>query len=48
MKISHNRQKSYANQRKKPLEFTVGDHVFFRVRITYQECKDELSRKSYS
>jgi len=41
MKISHNRQKSYANQRKKPLEFMVGDHVFLRVSVT------KSVRKSY-
>ena len=28
---AHSRQKSYANHMRRPLEFQVGDHVFFRV-----------------
>ncbi|XP_016173011.1 uncharacterized protein LOC107615466 [Arachis ipaensis] len=28
------RQKSYADQRRKPLEFEVGEHVFLRVTLT--------------
>ena len=31
MKSSLSRRKSYANQRRKPLEFVAGDHVFMRV-----------------
>jgi len=31
MKTSHSRQKSYSNQRRKPLKFVARDHVFFRV-----------------
>ena len=31
MKSSHNSQKSYAYQRRKPLKFAVGYHVFTRV-----------------
>jgi len=31
MKASQSRQKSYADQRKKPLEFAVGGHVCMRV-----------------
>ena len=28
---AQNKQKSYANHRRRPLEFQVGDHVFLRV-----------------
>jgi len=31
LKTSLSRQKSYADQRRRPLEFSVGDHVFLRV-----------------
>jgi RNase H-like domain found in reverse transcriptase/Reverse transcriptase (RNA-dependent DNA polymerase)/Retroviral aspartyl protease/Integrase zinc binding domain/Retrotransposon gag protein len=31
---AQSRQKSYADQRRRPLEFTVGDHVFLRVSPT--------------
>lgn len=31
MKASHSRQKSYHYKRRKDLEFSAGDHVFFRV-----------------
>ena len=31
MKASRDRQKSYADKRKKPLEFKVGDHVLLKV-----------------
>ena len=31
MKIAQDRQKSYADKRRKPLEFQEGDHVFLRV-----------------
>ncbi|XP_017407708.1 uncharacterized protein LOC108320705 [Vigna angularis] len=34
MRASQNRQKSYADRRRKPLEFAVGDHVFLRVTPT--------------
>lgn len=34
MKTSHNRWKSYADRRRKPLEFQEGDHVFLRVTPT--------------
>ncbi|XP_014511617.1 uncharacterized protein LOC106770315 [Vigna radiata var. radiata] len=34
MRASQSRQKSYADQRQKPLEFVVGDHVFLRVTLT--------------
>ena len=28
---AQSRQKSYANRRRRPLEFEVGDHVFLKV-----------------
>ena len=31
MKAAQDRQRSYANTRRRPLEFDVGDHVFFKV-----------------
>ncbi|GKD07882.1 hypothetical protein Tco_1187567, partial [Tanacetum coccineum] len=31
LKIARDRQKSYADQRRKPLEFSVGDHVLLKV-----------------
>jgi len=34
MKASQSRQKSYADQRRRPLEFAVGDHVFLRITPT--------------
>src|ERR1044072_1820870 len=34
MKISQSRQKSYADNRRKDLEFQAGDHVFLRVTQT--------------
>jgi len=34
MKAAQNRQKSYADRRRRPLEFRVGDHVFLRVSPT--------------
>lgn len=34
MKTSHKRWKSYANRRRKPLEFQEGDNVFLRVTPT--------------
>ena len=29
--MAHNRQKSYADKRRRPLVFEVGDHVFLKV-----------------
>ena len=29
--MAHSRQKSYADVRRRPLEFKVGDHVFLKV-----------------
>ena len=34
MKASQSRQKSYADQRRRPLEFESGDHVFLRITPT--------------
>jgi len=34
MRVTHSRQKSYADKRRRPLEFEVGDHVFLRVTPT--------------
>lgn len=34
MKTSHGRQKSYADNRRRELEFAPGDHVFLRVTST--------------
>ncbi|GJS15827.1 zinc finger, CCHC-type containing protein [Tanacetum coccineum] len=31
LKVAHDRQKSYANKCRKPLEFSVGDHVLLKV-----------------
>nr|GFB90415.1 putative reverse transcriptase domain-containing protein [Tanacetum cinerariifolium] len=31
LKVTHDRQKSYATKRRKPLEFYVGDYVLFKV-----------------
>jgi len=31
LKTSLSKQKSYADQRRRPLEFFAGEHVFFRV-----------------
>ncbi|GKF67085.1 hypothetical protein Tco_0193602 [Tanacetum coccineum] len=31
LKAAHDRQKSYAKNHRKPLEFSVGDHVLFKV-----------------
>ena len=34
MKAAQDRYKSYADKRRKPLEFKVGDHVFLKVSLT--------------
>ena len=34
MKIAKNRQKNFADTRRRPLEFQVGDHVFLKVSPT--------------
>jgi hypothetical protein len=45
MKISQDRQKSYADKRRKPLEFEEGDHVFLRVTPTTSVGRAIKSRK---
>ncbi|XP_068483188.1 uncharacterized protein [Phaseolus vulgaris] len=45
MKASQSRQKSYADQRRKPLEFAAGDHVFMRVTPTKGVGRAIKSRK---
>jgi len=35
MQTSHSRQKAYADRRRTPLEFAVGDHVFLLCFIAY-------------
>jgi hypothetical protein len=32
MKITHDRQKSYADLKRTPREFKIGDHVYLQVR----------------
>ncbi|GJZ89131.1 putative reverse transcriptase domain-containing protein [Tanacetum coccineum] len=46
IQAAHDRQKSYTDIRRKPLEFQVGDKVFAKVRtIAYRlELPDQLSR----
>ena len=34
MKVAQDRYKSYADQKRRPLEFQVGDHVFLKVSPT--------------
>ena len=34
LKAAQSRQKSYADKRRKPLQFEVGDHVYLRVSRT--------------
>jgi len=45
MQASQNRQKSHANQRRRPLEFAVGDHVFLRITPTTGVGRAIRSRK---
>jgi len=33
LKVAQDRQKSYADNRRRPLEFAVGDHVFLKVSL---------------
>jgi hypothetical protein len=32
LKVAHNRQKSYADQKRTPREFKMGDHVYLRIK----------------
>ena len=45
MRASQSRQKSYVDQRRRPLEFAVGDHVFLRITPTTGVGKAIRSRK---
>jgi len=45
MQASQSRQKVYADRRKRPLEFAVGDHVFLRVTRTTGVGRALRSRK---
>jgi len=45
MKASQSRQKSYVDQRRRPLEFVVGDHVFLRITLTTGLGRAIRSRK---
>src|ERR1044072_9445661 len=45
MKTSQSRQKSYADNRRKDLEFEVGDHVFLRVTPTTSVGRAIKSKK---
>nr|GFA88957.1 putative reverse transcriptase domain-containing protein [Tanacetum cinerariifolium] len=46
MQASHDRQKSYADLKRKPMEFQVGDKVLERIRdVAYKlDLPKELSR----
>jgi len=45
MKASQSRHKSYADQRRRPLEFVAGDHVFLRITPTTGVGRAIRSRK---
>ena len=45
MQASQSRQKAYANRRRRPLEFAIGDHVFLRVTRTTGMGRVLRSRK---
>jgi len=45
METSQSRQKSYADQRRRPLEFAAGDHVFLRITHTTGVGRTIRSRK---
>ena len=45
MLASQSRQKAYADRRRRPLEFEVGDHVFLRVTQTTGVGRALRSRK---
>ena len=45
MKTSQSRQKSYADQRRRPLEFSTGDHVFLKETPTTGVGRAIFSRK---
>jgi len=45
MRVTQSRQKSYADKRRRPLEFEAGDHVFLRVTPTVGIGRALKSRK---
>jgi len=45
IQASQSRQKAYADRRTRPLEFTVGDHVFLKVTRTTGVGRALRSRK---
>jgi len=45
MLASQSRKKAYVDRRRRPLEFTAGDHVFLRVTQTTGVGRDLRSRK---
>ncbi|KAK2451447.1 hypothetical protein QL285_010502 [Trifolium repens] len=45
MKVTQDRQKSYADKRRRPLEFEAGDHVFLRVTPTTSVGRALKARK---
>jgi len=45
MKTSQDRQKSYYDKRRKPLEFEEGDHVFLKVTLVIGVGRALKSRK---
>ncbi|XP_074559179.1 uncharacterized protein LOC141815134 [Curcuma longa] len=45
MSEAQNRQKSYVDQRQRPLEFSTGDHVFLRVSPTKGVKRFDIRRK---
>jgi len=47
MQASQSRQKAYADRKRRPLEFEVGDHVFLRVTRTIGVGRALRSRKLF-
>ena len=45
MKAAQDRQKSYADRRRRDLEFVVGDHVWLKVMPIKGVRRFEISRK---
>ncbi|GJY59527.1 putative reverse transcriptase domain-containing protein [Tanacetum coccineum] len=45
LKAMHDSQKSYADKRRKPLEFSVGDYVFLKVSPWKEEPVEILERE---
>jgi exosome complex RNA-binding protein Rrp4 len=45
MKAAQSRQKSYADKRKRPLEFEVGDYVYLKV-TSMKKKRFEIKKKT--